>query len=351
MTTTAEAGLTIENLNCRYVRPGIFSHRKSRTPAAVDDISLTVVDGETLALVGESGSGKSTIARAVAGLLPPVSGRMNLAGRDLPASVERRPAELRRLIQIIFQNPDASLNRRQRIGTILGRPLRLFFGLSGTKLESEIRSLLAAVQLPPDYAERFPGEISGGERQRVAIARALAARPALLLCDEIVSALDVSVQSAVLELLRGLQRQSRLSMLFITHDLAVVRWFADRVAVLYRGRLCEVSPVERIFTPPFHPYTALLVEAAPSLGRPAAAGLAQPASPAAISIQPGACAFAGLCRHRIDGLCEKMAPPWRQLAQGHAIRCHLEPSALNAITVRGGNAGHSPTLLKSASSR
>lgn len=338
MTAAARAELNIEHLSCRYARRTIFSIGKNEAPPAVDDVSLTVRSGETLALVGESGSGKSTIARAIAGLLPAASGRINFDGHDLTPLVERRSAELRRLIQIIFQNPDASLNRRHRIGTILARPLQLFFGLSGEKKESEIRSLLAAVQLPYDYAGRFPGEISGGERQRVAIARALAARPSLLLCDEIVSALDVSVQAAILELLRSLQKQSRLSMLFITHDLAVVRWFADRVAVLYRGHLCELAPVERIFVPPFHPYTALLLDAVPAFGRRAAAmAAAEPLRAAAPSSRPASgCAFAGQCRRRIDGLCQEIAPPWRQVAQGHAIRCHLDPSELNRITSRAG---------------
>lgn len=321
------AHLHIENLSYRYARPGLFSRAQRQGTPAVNDVSLTVKAGETLALVGESGSGKSTIARAIAGLLPVSAGRMSFGGDDLPSPIERRSADLRRLIQFIFQNPDASLNRRHRIGTILARPLQLFFGLSGEKLRNEVRSLLAAVQLPQDYAERFPGEISGGERQRVAIARALAARPALLLCDEIVSALDVSVQAAVLALLRSLQGQSRLSMLFITHDLAVVRWFADRVAVLYRGHLCEVGPVERVFAPPFHPYTALLLEAVPGSGTQIAGA---PAHAAEFSVRqaPG-CPFAGQCRHRIDGLCRDVDPPWRQIAPGHAIRCHLpqgEPS-------------------------
>lgn len=331
---TAKSELQIENLSCRYARRTIFSGRKRQAPLAVDDVTLAVGSGETLALVGESGSGKSTIARAVAGLLPVTSGVMSFAGRDLVPSVERRSAEQRRLIQIIFQNPDASLNRRQRIGTILARPLQLFFGLSAAKRRNEVRSLLEAVQLPPDYAARFPGEISGGERQRVAIARALAARPSLLLCDEIVSALDVSVQAAVLALLRSIQRQSHLSVLFITHDLAVVRWFADRVAVLYRGHLCEVGPVEEVFAPPFHPYTALLLDAVPGSARPPAA-IGEPSSQAVtLSPSPRGCAFAGQCRHRIDGLCQNTEPPWRQVARDHAIRCHLEPAALNRIASR-----------------
>lgn len=332
--TAVTPQLHIEKLSCRYERPTLFGGSTSKASPAVDDVSLTVETGETLALVGESGSGKSTIARTIAGLFPAALGRLDYAGHDLTAPVERRPAELRRLIQIIFQNPDASLNRRHRIGRIIARPLRLFFGLSDAETRQEVRSLLEAVQLPSDYAERFPSEISGGERQRVAIARALAARPSLLLCDEIVSALDVSVQAAILDLLRSIQKQTQLSMLFITHDLAVVRWFADRVAVLYRGHLCEVGPVERVFTPPFHPYTSLLLEAVPVFGRrPEAASDA--ASPVAMSSpSTGGCAFASQCRYQVDGLCRTAAPPWRQVAPGHAIRCHLEVSELNRIVSR-----------------
>lgn len=326
--------LHIDNLSCRYECPHLFSGRRNKTPPAVDDVSFAVGAGETLALVGESGSGKSTIARTIAGLFPAAAGRLRYGGHDLTLPVERRAAELRRLIQIIFQNPDASLNRRHRIGSIIARPLRLFFGLSDADSRQEVASLLEAVRLPTDYAERFPSEISGGERQRVAIARALAARPSLLLCDEIVSALDVSAQATILELLRSIQTQTRLSMLFITHDLAVVRWFADRVAVLYRGHLCEVGPVERVFAPPYHPYTSLLLEAVPVFGRRReAAGDA--ASPAVTSSPPTTgCAFASQCRHRIDGLCRSAEPPWRQVAPGHAIRCHLEASDLNRITGR-----------------
>lgn len=333
------ADLQIAGVNCRYGRAGGLFRRRVASPLAIDNVSLSVGAGETLAIVGESGSGKSTLARAIAGLMPVAEGQIRFGGVDITRVVERRERDLQRRIQIIFQNPDASLNRRHRVGSILERPLQLFFGLSRAQREVEVRALLAAVQLPAYYADRYPSEISGGEKQRVAIARALAARPSLLLCDEIVSALDVSVQATVLELLRGIQRRTHLSVVFITHDLAVVRWFADRVAVLYGGQLCEVAPVERLYEPPYHPYTAVLLRAAPSLGKKRTAASVRAGSgttkPSKISTvrKPGACAFASQCPHAIADLCDQVSPPWRQIAPDHAIRCHLEARQLAAVSV------------------
>lgn len=249
-----------------------FRHRRGAATWALSGVGLTLGRGETLALVGESGSGKSTLARLVAGLLTPERGRIRFDGGDITGLAGRRSLSARRQIQIVFQNPDASLNPRHRIGTILARPLRRFFGLRGEVLRVRIEALLADVQLPRDYADRFPTELSGGERQRVAIARALAAEPSILLCDEITSALDVSVQASILDLLKGIQAGTGLSILFITHDLAVTRWFADRVAVLYRGALCESGPVHEIFSPPHHPYTAVLIDAVRGAPEPVADG-------------------------------------------------------------------------------
>ena len=320
--------LELDGVSCRYGRAGFLS-RRARLPIVVDHLSLTLAAGETLALVGESGSGKSTLAKTIAGLHPAQSGRIRFAGTDITQLVERRAVDLRRRIQIVFQNPDASLNHRHRIGTILGRPLKLFFKMPHARRKEVVASLLAAVHLPAAYAARFPGEISGGERQRVAIARALAAEPQLLLCDEVVSALDVSVQVTILDLLRSIQQHSKLSIFFITHDLAVVRWFADHVAVLYRGQLCEVAPVERLFAAPSHPYTRTLLEAVPQFGRQViAAALPEVAEKTAVPVS-GGCAFAGQCVHAIAGLCREVAPPWHKLdEEGHRVRCHLSPGAL-----------------------
>ncbi len=262
--------LEVRDLVVDYARPPLLARllaRRISAITAVRRVSFTIAPGETFALVGESGSGKSTIARAIEGLVPVAGGRILFRGQDITGPIGRRSRELRREIQIIFQNPDASLNRRHCIATIIARPLQVFFGLDGAERRRRVARLLEDVHLDNSYMSRFPGQLSGGERQRVAIARALAAEPKLLLCDEILSALDVSVQANVLDLLRELQRQRGLSYLFISHDLAVVRWLADRVGVLYRGELCDVGPAERIYRPPLHPYTETLLQAIPVIGR------------------------------------------------------------------------------------
>jgi peptide/nickel transport system ATP-binding protein len=232
---------------------------------AVEDVSFLLAPGGCVALVGESGSGKSTIARCVAGLHVPAAGQVALAGEPLPARARDRPREARRRIQIVFQNPYDSLNPRHRVGDAIARPARVLRDLPREDAEAEVGELLERVRLPARLARRFPGELSGGERQRVAIARALAARPDLLVCDEITSALDVSVQAAVLELLAELRAELGLALLFISHDLGVVATVADTVLVLEAGRVCEEGPVGAILADPEHPYTQRLIEAAPRL--------------------------------------------------------------------------------------
>ena len=230
---------------------------------AARDVSFSVSRGECVALVGQSGSGKTTIARCVAGLHPPARGAVRLDGAVLPARAKDRPKEARRRIQIVFQNPNDSLNPRHRVADSIARPARLLRDLSPRDAETEVAAFLERVRLPTRLGERFPAELSGGERQRVAIARALAARPDLVVCDEITSALDVSVQAAVLELLAELRVELGLALLFITHDLGVVASVADRVLVLETGAVCEEGSVERILSHPTHPYTRTLVAAAP----------------------------------------------------------------------------------------
>ncbi|WP_413992403.1 ABC transporter ATP-binding protein [Labrys okinawensis] len=239
-----------------------YGYRGSAEAAkALQAVSFVIRPGEILALIGESGSGKSTLARIISGLLPASEGRILFQGKEIDTLVQRRTRDVLRQIQIVFQNPDASLNPRHRVGTIIGRPLRHFLGLKGRLLSDRVHQLLADVRLPAHFADRYPAELSGGERQRVAVARALAAEPQVLVCDEITSALDVSVKASLLDLLKDVQGRTGIAILFITHDLPVVRWFADRVVVLYRGVLCEDTTIPDIFQQPRHAYTASLIDA------------------------------------------------------------------------------------------
>ena len=250
--------LEVAGLGARY-----RSARAERP--AVDDVSFVVEQGRCVALVGESGSGKSTIGRCIAGLHVPASGRMLFDGDELEGQARSRPLEHRRRIQIVFQNPFESLNPRHRVRSSIQRPLRVLRQLPGAAAAKEVGELLELVRLPKRLGDRFPVELSGGERQRIAIARALAAQPDLLVCDEVTSALDVSVQAAVLELLQELQRGLFLSMFFITHDLGVVACIADSVLVMDRGSICETGPVHTVLSAPTHEYTRRLLQAAPRL--------------------------------------------------------------------------------------
>jgi peptide/nickel transport system ATP-binding protein len=232
---------------------------------AAEDVSFTVARGECVALVGESGSGKTTIARTIVGLHPVAGGELRLFSETLPGMARRRSVEQRRRVQIVFQNPGEALNPRHTVRAAIARPLRVLRGMSRAGADAEVSQLLDQVRLPQRVADRYPLELSGGERQRVAIARALAPQPELIVCDEITSALDVSVQAAVLQLLGELRDELGLSMLFITHDLGVVAAIADRVLVLEQGRVCEEGSVAAVLTAPEHPYTQRLLVSAPSL--------------------------------------------------------------------------------------
>jgi peptide/nickel transport system ATP-binding protein len=287
---------------------------------AVDGLDLAIGKGETVALVGESGSGKSTAARAISGLLSPHSGDIRFEGRSLAPSYKERGGEERRQIQFIFQNPDASLNPRQPVREILARPLHIFYRLGRGETERRIESALDDVRLERSYLARYPDQLSGGERQRVAIARALLAEPELLLCDEILSALDVSVQATVIELLRQLRSEHGISMLFISHDLSVVRSLADRVGVLFRGQLMQIGSNESTFAPPYHPYTHALIRAVPTV---AAVKTRAARQPPAEPVRGAACAFAGRCPWQVGPICVDTPPPWRQSETGAAIRCHI----------------------------
>ena len=244
----------------------VATYRRSHAARpAVDGVSFAVGAGECVALVGQSGSGKTTIGRCIAGLHVPARGTILFDGTRVAGAAKQRPLQTRRRIQIIFQNPFESLNPRHRVGSSIARPLRSLMGLSRDEADVEVQSLLERVRLPKHLSQRYPAELSGGERQRVAIARALAAKPDLLVCDEITSALDVSVQAAVLELLKELQRDLSLSMLFITHNLGVVASIGDSVLVMDQGSLCETGPVGEVLSMPTNDYTRRLIAAAPRL--------------------------------------------------------------------------------------
>jgi peptide/nickel transport system ATP-binding protein len=309
----------------------LYGH-KGHDFRAVSDVSFDIKEGEVFALVGESGSGKSTLARAISGLAAPAGGAIKLRGEALAATVGDRTYDQRRLIQYIFQNPDASLNPRARIGETIARPLVHFFGLDAARVKAAVSDALQDVRLDASYQDRYPDQLSGGERQRVAIARALVAKPALLLCDEILSALDVSVQANILALLQQLRSAHGIAMLFISHDLAVVRMLADRVCVLYGGEVMEIGPREAVFAPPYHPYTYSLLHAVPvPLRRPdkpaKSRGVVEPKRGSA------GCVYAGRCPWQIGGICETERPPWREAPGGARLRCHL---TLEELTARAG---------------
>jgi len=330
----ADIILRLEDVAISYSKPGfvekILGHG-SMVPATVDRVNMSIRKGETIGLVGESGSGKSTILRMIAGLQPPLKGSVEFeTTTNLNTSVDDRAKDTLRRIQIIFQNPDSSLNPRQTVGEILAQPLKLYFGYQAEELRERIEALLTRVRLSIDYIGRLPSQLSGGEKQRVAVARAFAAEPDLVLCDEVTSALDVSVQAAVLELLTELQADRGTTYIFVSHDLSVVRAVADRVAVLYQGRLCEIGPSAQVYDLPSHPYTETLLGAVlepdpdtrPRLVAEDIVELSPPMS---------GCPFQRRCSRRIGEICDSETPPWRPTEQGHAIACHIPLDELLAM--------------------
>jgi peptide/nickel transport system ATP-binding protein len=334
--------LDIDDLSITYDRPRALALRRHAPLVIVRDVTFDLHERETFALVGESGSGKSTIARTVGGLLGPLAGQITFEGRTLAATVGSRSKDVRREIQLVLQNPDASLNPRQRVHQIVGRPLELFFGLHGKARRAGVERALDDVRLDAAFANRFPDELSGGERQRVAIARALAARPRLMLCDEILSALDVSVQANIVELLRQLQADQGIAYLFISHDLAVVRSLSHRVGVLYLGELCEVGTAEAVYAPPYHPYTHMLLSAVPEIDGANEVSTAVRADPGPSSSRlPTACPLADRCPWKVGPVCDDVEPPWRVAADGHVLRCHIPLDELSrraaASTIRVGS--------------
>ena len=287
--------------------------------------------GETLALVGESGSGKSTLVRTIAGLHRPSAGTITLANRPLQAvSRKRSKADLRK-IQIVFQSPEQALNPRIDVGGAIGQVLRFYFDLSEAEIKAGTSELLEMVGLPPAFVTKRPGELSGGQRQRVAIARAFAAKPDVILCDEFLSALDTLVATRILELMATLKRDLNVAYVFVSHDLATVASIADRIAIMYQGRIVEIGRTVDVFAPPQHPYTRLLVQSVPQLRRDwLDEVIARRGPPVGIESagRSDGCAFYGRCPVAIDGLCDHTPPPLRDLGGGHMILCHHEAASL-----------------------
>jgi oligopeptide transport system ATP-binding protein len=305
-----------------HVRGGLLAGQ--RTVHAVSDVSLTIGRGESVGLVGESGCGKSSLARAVLRLVRPASGTVRFMGRDLATLSGREMRKTRRLMQMVFQDPLSSLNPTMSVERIVGEPIAIHHLAVGAARSDRVEHLLSVVGLAGVNRRLLPGAFSGGQRQRIAIARALASEPALIVCDEAVSSLDVSIQAQVLNLLVDLQAGFGLSYLFISHDLGVIRHVADRVAVMYLGKIVELARADDLFASPLHPYSKALIAAVaipdPPLerSRPKVMARGEPASP--LSPPPG-CRFHTRCPFATD-ICKTAEPPLELAADGHAVACH-----------------------------
>ncbi len=314
--------LDVEGLTKHFVARRSVLGRPTATVKAVDGASFSLRSGETLALVGESGCGKSTVGRLVLRLIEPTAGRVRFAGRDIFAMPEREVRAFRRNAQLVFQDPYASLNPRMTIGDILAEPLKLHDVVPADRRRARVAELLRIVGLEPRHAPRYPHEFSGGQRQRIAVARALAVEPKLIVCDEPVSSLDVSIRAQVLNLLRDLQRRLGLAYLFISHDLAVVKHIADRVAVMNFGRIVETAHAEALFAAPRHPYSRALLSAIP-VPKPRAKRdplILAADMPSALEPPPG-CHFHPRCPFAVER-CRSERPAFIDDGTGHAVACH-----------------------------
>jgi oligopeptide/dipeptide ABC transporter ATP-binding protein len=319
------------------VRKGLLQREVARVHA-VDDVSLVVQEGETLGLVGESGCGKSTLGRTMVRLLEPTDGEIVFEGQYISRLGAGKLRPLRREMQMVFQDPYASLNPRKRVGTIIEDPLKIH-GIGNAKARrARVQELLQTVGLSPEHYNRFPHEFSGGQRQRIGVARALALQPKLIIADEPVSALDVSIQSQILNLLADLQRELRLTYVFIAHDLGVVRHVSDRIAVMYLGKIVEISPAEELYRRPIMPYTEALLSAVPipdpdlaeARKRIVLAGdVPSPIDP------PSGCRFHPRCRYATE-ICKQVEPPLTDYGNGHLAACHhplnVDQATLERVT-------------------
>ena len=323
-TNGARALMEVEHLKLYFpVKKGVLVDRTVGVVHAVDDVSLTLREGETLGLVGESGCGKTTLARCMVRLLEPTEGRIRFRGNDITTASRRQLKPVWGDMQIVFQDPVSSLNPRKRVGQIVGSPLRLH-GRDRGEAEKRVRELLDLVGLNAEHINRFPHEFSGGQRQRIGLARALALQPKLIVLDEPVSALDASIQAQVINLLDDLQYEMGLSYVFVAHDLSVVRHVSDRIAVMYLGKLMELSPAEELYGKPIHPYSSALLSAIPipdpreNRARERIVVGGEPPNPID---PPTGCRFHTRCP-RATEVCAKIEPPLTEYANGHLAACH-----------------------------
>jgi peptide/nickel transport system ATP-binding protein len=337
--STAAAKAAIEMLEIAGLKKtyhqsgGLFDKSGGYDIKALNDISMSAPKGTTLAIVGESGCGKSTLAKVLTGLEQATAGRVRVAGVELAdMAVEARPIEVKRSLQMVFQNPDSTLNPSHSVGYAIERSLRRLKRLAGAAARSEARRLMEIVKLPADFVQRKPRQLSGGQKQRVAIARALAGDPDLMVADEPVSALDVSVQAAIINLLIEIQKSRDATLVFISHDLSVVRYLADQVAVMYLGKIVEFGSVEDVFLPPYHPYTEALLSAVP-IPDPdikQTRVILEGSIPSPTDL-PAGCPFATRCPRKVGAICDDTPPPEQKTASGHRIACHIPMAELAKV--------------------
>lgn len=318
--------MQLENVNKHFSRSEGWIKRRKKVLQAVTGVNLEVRAGEVLALVGESGSGKTTLGKTIIRIFEPTEGRIWFKGDEISTLSRNRFKAYRKYMQMVFQDPGSSLNPRKTIFDILSLPLKVHFKMSKAERRQRVKELLNRVDLPAEVLYRYPHALSGGQKQRISIARALAPHPALIVLDEPTSALDVSVQAKIIALLKELKEAENLTYIYITHDLAVVKNIADRVAVMYLGQLVELATVSRLFNKPFHPYTKALISAIPII-----CDEEKEMIPEEITLEgeipspymiPIGCSFYSRCREKLD-ICKTEKPPIIEIEEGHAVRCFL----------------------------